>query len=154
VAVNCRVVPRAILGLTGSIVIDCRVAGVTVRVVVPEIPSIAAVMVVEPTARAVANPLEPAVLLIEATAPSDELQVTCVVRSCVEPSEYLPVAVNCWVVPRAILGLTGDTSMETRDTEVVAAPPPPPPHPAITTRNRTPKMILKRRLFMAPSFLC
>jgi hypothetical protein len=87
VAVNCRVVPRAILGLTGSIVIDCRVAGVTVRVVVPEIPSIAAVMVVEPTARAVANPLEPAVLLIEATAPSDELQVTCVVRSCFELSE-------------------------------------------------------------------
>ena len=64
----------------------------------------------------------------------------------------MPVAFSCVVVPRAMAGLTGDTSIETRVMEgaggvvpplppgsVAAAgllPPPPPPHPAIITKSK------------------
>lgn len=54
-----------------------RVAGVTVRVVFPEILPEVAVMVVVPVATAVARPL----LLTVATDALDELQATCVVMS-------------------------------------------------------------------------
>ena len=86
---------------------DTRVAAVTLRVVVPETLPNAAEMVVEPVPAEVARPLEPAALLIDATDPADELQVTCTVRSCTELSEKIPVAVNCLVTPKAIFGLTG-----------------------------------------------
>jgi hypothetical protein len=95
VAVNCRVVPSAILGLVGVTTMDTRVAGVTVRVVDPEILPELAVIAVEPAASALANPLEPAALLMVPTAVVAELQVTVVVRSCVVLSENVPVAVNC-----------------------------------------------------------
>jgi hypothetical protein len=41
-----------------------------------------------------------------AVAVLDELQVTCAVMSLVVESAYVPVAVNCLVVPRMIVGLT------------------------------------------------
>ena len=53
-------------------------------------------------------------LLIVAIVVLDELQVTCVVISRVVPSEYVPVAVNCWVAPAAMLGLAGVTAIEDR----------------------------------------
>ena len=40
-----------------------------------------------------------------------EAQVTEPVRSAVELSEYVPVAVNCWFAPAAIDGLAGVTAM-------------------------------------------
>ena len=86
---------------------EARVADVTVRVVVPETLSNAAEMVVEPVLTEVARPLEPAALLMVATDPADELQVTWDVRSCTELSEKIPVAVNCLVTPNARFGLTG-----------------------------------------------
>ena len=55
---------------------DARVADVTVRVVVPEIPPSVAETVVEPVPTEVARPLEPAALLMAATDPADKLQVT------------------------------------------------------------------------------
>ena len=82
-----------------------RVAGVTVRVVLPEILPKVAVMVVVPAARAVARPL----LLTVATEVFDEVQVTCGVRSRLVPSEYAPMAANFWVDPT---GMDGDTDME------------------------------------------
>jgi len=85
--VNCLVVPRAILGLAGVIAIETSVAAVTVNVVDPEIAPDVAEMVVEPVATEVANPFEPAALLMVATDDADELHVTVVVRLCVEPSE-------------------------------------------------------------------
>jgi hypothetical protein len=92
VAVNCRVVPRGTLGLAGVIVMEDRVAEVTVRVVLPETVPEVAVMVAVPVAMAVvAEPL----LLTVATNGLDELQVTCEVISWVVPSEKVPVAVNC-----------------------------------------------------------
>ena len=66
---------------------DTSVAGVTVSVVDPDTLPDAAVIVVEPAATGVANPLEPAALLIVATPVLDELQATAVVRFCVELSE-------------------------------------------------------------------
>ena len=79
----------------------------------PDIVPDVAVIVVEPTAAEVASPLEPAALLMAATPVADEFQVTAVVRSCVVLSEYVPVAVNCLVVPLTMLGLVGVTAMDT-----------------------------------------
>jgi hypothetical protein len=75
------------LGLVGVIAMDTSVAGVTVRVVDPDMLPDFAVIVVDPVATGVADPLEPAALLIVATSGLDELQVTAVVRSCVVLSE-------------------------------------------------------------------
>jgi hypothetical protein len=66
---------------------DVSVAGVTVRVVAPDMPPDVAVIVVDPVATAVVDPLELAALLIVATPVLDELQVTAVVRFCVVLSE-------------------------------------------------------------------
>jgi len=71
-------------------------------------------MVAMPPATAVARPLRS----ILATNVLDELQVTCAVVSWLVPSEYTPEAVNCWVNPTWILGLTGVTNTEDRVAEV------------------------------------
>jgi hypothetical protein len=81
------VVPRAILGFVGVTAMDTSVAEVTVIVAVPETLPDIALIVDEPVAIGVANPLEPAALLIAATEDEDDFQVTAVVRFCVEPSE-------------------------------------------------------------------
>lgn len=92
---------------------ETSVAGVTVRVVEPETLPDVAVIVVEPAATEVAIPLEPVALLIEAAPVLEELQLTDAVISCVVLSENVPVAVNCCVVPFAMLGLVGVTVMAT-----------------------------------------
>jgi hypothetical protein len=91
VAVNCCFVPFAILGLAGVIEMEPSVAGVTVSVEDPDTPPDTAVIVQEPAAVAVASPE----LLIVETPVLDELQVAEAVRSWVELSENVPVAVNC-----------------------------------------------------------
>jgi len=83
------------LGLAGVIATETSVAGDTVSVVDPDRVPDVAVIVVEPAATGVASPIEPVALLIAEIAVDDELQFTVVVRFCVEPSEYVPVAVNC-----------------------------------------------------------
>jgi hypothetical protein len=75
------------LGLVGVIVMDTSVAEVTVSVVDPDMLPDVAVTVVEPADAEVANPLEPAALLMAATAVADELQFTTAVKSCVVLSE-------------------------------------------------------------------
>jgi spore maturation protein SpmB len=116
-AVNCWLNPTGILGLTGATAMEDKVAGVTVKVVLPMIlPKVptpkpaeeVAAMVTVPAARPVARP----VLFTVPTDIFDELQVTCVVISWLVPSEYVPMAVNCWLNPTGILGLTGATAME------------------------------------------
>src|SRR5207253_2111344 len=72
-----------------------------------------ALIVVVPMLAPVARPLLPAALLTVATFALDEAHVTVAVRSCVEPSVYVPVAVNCCVVPAAMDGLVGVTARET-----------------------------------------
>ncbi len=69
------------LGLDGLIAKDTSVAGVTVRVVDPEMPPDVAVIVVVPAAAEVASPFEPVVLLIDATPVLDEFQAAVDVKS-------------------------------------------------------------------------
>ena len=84
IAENCRVVPDAVLALTGVTLMAASVAEDTVSVVPPETAPDLAVIVAEPAATDIARPLDPAELLIAATVMSDELQVTDAVRSWVE----------------------------------------------------------------------
>ena len=121
VAVNCCVEPVVREQRGGVTAIEINIAGVTVKRVDPDLPPTVAVMVVDPTATGVANPFEPPALLMAATDAADEPQVTAVVKLCVEPSEYVPVAVNCWLVPSAILGLDGAIARETRVAGVIVS---------------------------------
>lgn len=118
VAENCCVVRGAILaGADGDTVIDdtCDV----VSVVVPEMPLETAVIVVVPmVAVAVARPREPAALLMVATPVFDESHVADVVMFTMLPSENVPVAISCTVVPGAMLESAGDTDRETSVTSV------------------------------------
>jgi hypothetical protein len=69
-----------------------------------------AMMLALPTPTPEASPA----LLMVANDVGVELQVTALVRSCVLLSLYVPVAVNCWLVPFAIEGLAGVTDKESR----------------------------------------
>jgi len=105
--------------LAGVTAIEFSTALVTVSVVFPDVEVIGSVAVIvvvsEPEeASAVASPLEPAALLIVATGKDEELHVTSDVIFSVVKSEKVPVAVNCCVLPFAMLGLTGVTSREVR----------------------------------------
>src|ERR1700729_2008196 len=82
----------------------------------------AAPIEVVPTPAAVASPLEAAALLTDAIVVSDEVHVTDAVRFCVELSVYVPVAVNCWVVPSVMLGLSGVIAMDTSVAAVTVNP--------------------------------
>jgi hypothetical protein len=129
VAVNCLVVPRAMRGLVGVTWSEFSVAEVTVSVVLPETVPDVAVMVVEPAVAAVARPLEPCALLIVAIVAADELQVTDAVISWLVLSEKIPVAMNCLVIPSAMLGLVGatwiDASVDVVTVSVVLPETPP-----------------------------
>jgi hypothetical protein len=109
VAVNCCVSPLDTLGLPGVTAMEASTAGVTVSVVLPDtVPEVAEIVVV-PTATVVARP--PAAMV--AVAVLVDAQVTEAVRSCVAPSVYVPVAVNCGAIPLATVGLAGVTAIET-----------------------------------------
>lgn len=113
VAVNCWVVPRAIAGLAGVMAMETRAAAVTVSVVEPAIEPEVAVMVVDPGATLVARPWLPEALLIVAIPAVAELHCTVCVMFWVLPSVNVPVAVNCWVVPKGRVGMAGVTAIET-----------------------------------------
>ncbi len=108
VAVNCCVAPASTEGFEGVTLIEVNAGGVTVSTVEPLMEFWAAAIVVVPTEFAAANPK----LLIVAAAELDDDQSTWLLRSCVLLSEYLPVAVNCCVVPTASDGFAGLTVME------------------------------------------
>ena len=106
---------------------------VTLSVVNAEVLPNTAVIVVVPTETEVATPLEPAALLIVATDISDEVQVTDVVRSFVEWSEYEPVAANCLFVPIEMLGFGGATVIDTSVAGVGTGPELEPPLQPVTS---------------------
>ena len=81
--------------MAGMTTMDASTTCVTVRPVEPLIEPEVAEIVVLPMPTPVANPP----LVIVAAAVFVELQVTELVRFCVLPSLYVPVAVNCWVAP-------------------------------------------------------
>ncbi len=105
--------PSAIEGLAGFTAIDTRAAAVTVSVVIPETVPELAEIVAMPVLTLVASPLEPDVLLMVAMVASEELQCAVAVRSCVDLSVNVPVAVNCCVVPSGIEGMAGVIAIDT-----------------------------------------
>ena len=105
-----------LVGLAGVTEMDATAADVSV--VEPEMVPDVAVIVVEPVVTAVASPLAPWESPMVATPVFDELHVTEAVRFWEVLSENNPCAVNCVVVPGAILLLAGVTVMETRETGV------------------------------------
>ena len=109
VAVNCFVVPTAIVEFAGVTAIEARVAALTVREALPETPPEVALIVVLPVPTAADNPAE----LTVATPCAEEDHVT-EVSNCVLPSSKLPTALNCSVVPTAIEGVAGLTAIESR----------------------------------------
>jgi hypothetical protein len=108
VAVNCCVVPLAIDGFAGVTAMETSVGGVTVSVVEPVTPFSVAEIEEVPVATAVARPP----VLMVATEVVADAHITLLVRFCVELSLYVPVAVNCWVVPLAMDGLVGVTAID------------------------------------------
>ena len=88
--------------------------GEVVRVADPVMLPEAALIMVEPCVRVeVTSPSEPGLLLTSATAVFEELQVTDMFTMRKELSENVPVAMNCIVVPGAMLAATGVTESET-----------------------------------------
>ncbi len=125
VAVNCCVCPAARVAEEGLMVMVVTTALVTVAVVVVVTLPAAAVMVVVPVWAATRLP----VALTEAVEVEELDHVTELVRFCVLPSVKVPVAVSCWLVPAARLGLTGVIARELRAAlvtvmEEVAVEPP------------------------------
>jgi hypothetical protein len=60
-------------------------------------------------------------LLIVATAGVAEIHVTSLVRLWVELSEYVPVAINCSLMPAAMLGAGGVIAIATKTAGVTAS---------------------------------
>jgi hypothetical protein len=115
-AVNGSSVPFAIVGFVGLTWIEFSTAAVTVTVTEPAsmvVGSVAETTAV-PTATALTSPSEPAAFETLATPDAVELHVSVVVRSLVVPSLYVPIARRGSVVPFAIVGSLGDTSIATR----------------------------------------
>ena len=112
-AVNCFVCPRATDGFAGVTAILVKEGAVTVRDVDPLMLFRVAVTVTAPWATEVARPEDATV----AIAAELLVHVTEEVRSWVVPFEYVPVAVICFVRPRATLELDGVTDMLERVAE-------------------------------------
>jgi hypothetical protein len=109
-AVNLMDVPFAILGLAGFTVIETKCAVETVSPVEPLTEPKRALIVVPPVATLVARPCA----LMVAAAELDDDQMTVEVRSWVLLSLNTPMAVNCFVVPTAMVEFAGVTDTETR----------------------------------------
>lgn len=107
VAVNCLLVPTAMLEFAGVTAIETNVAAVTVSVALPLTSPEAAEMVATPAPTPLANPEEST----EAVPVAVDDQVTDV-SNCVLPSSKVPVAVNCWSVPCAMDATFGLTAIE------------------------------------------
>jgi len=104
VAPNDSFVPGAIVLPTGVTEMETRVAFDTVSVIDALIEPTVAVIVVVPGDSPFASPL---LVPIFATPVFDDVQVACVVRSCVLPSLKVPIAENCRLVVGAIVESPG-----------------------------------------------
>jgi hypothetical protein len=85
---------------------------VVLAVSAPEV----AEMVIEPSVRAVTSPPE----AIDTTRLFEEAQVTEAVISCTVPSENVPLAVNCWSVPRDKTASWGAIASESKVGRIAA----------------------------------
>ena len=105
---NCCTLPAGTDGFTGVTAMETRRGAVTVSGVEPETFPCLAEIVVLPCVEVEAKPDA----LIVATVVFEDAQVTLPVIFCIEPSEYVPVAVNCWPFPAGTDGLAGVTAMD------------------------------------------
>jgi hypothetical protein len=92
---------------------DTMAACPTLRVVALETEPKVAVIVVMPCAALVARPALLVSLLTIATCTEEEFHVTVAVMSFELPSVYVPLARNCCVVPKAIVGACGVIAIDT-----------------------------------------
>jgi len=123
-AANCSVLPKGIFELEGVMVIEDKIAGVTASAADGELTeSKLAEMKVVPVLTDVTSPLVVAVLLIVATPVFDDVHVAHVVRLWPAPSARVPEAVNCCVVPLAMLAVAGLTAIDITGEEMSAAVP-------------------------------
>ena len=106
---NCWLTPFGNERLSGVTEMLTMAAGVTESVADPEIETDFAVIVVVPEVPLTATPLAP----IVATEGVEDIHDTEVVMTLVVPSVYVPVAMNCWDVPRAIEADAGEIAMDT-----------------------------------------
>jgi hypothetical protein len=88
-------VPRGTEGFVGVTLIETNPAAVTDRFVLPDIAPDVAWIDVNPMPVEAARPA----VLIVATAVDEEPHLTVDVKFCVLLLEYVPVAVNCCVLP-------------------------------------------------------
>src|ERR1700691_2112106 len=120
VAANCWLVPLAIDALPGLTDNDTNTGAVTAKLAEPVMVPEVAVIVVVPGARLVAKPA----LVTVAIVVADEVHVT-VVRVCVVPLLYVPVAVNCCFSPAGIDGDAGVTAIDVSTAAVTVSVAPP-----------------------------
>ena len=109
VAVHCCVVPAGTDAFAGVTAIDTSVGGVIVNVVDPLIDPDVAWIVVFPCDTLVANPVP----FIVAALAFEEDHNAELVKFCLLPSVYVPIAVNCCVVPAGTDGFAGVTAIDT-----------------------------------------
>jgi hypothetical protein len=102
--------PAGTEAVAGVTEIELSTAAVTARVADPLTAPEVAVMVAVPVATPAANPP----LFIVATELEDEVQVTLLVKFCVVLLLYVPVAVNCCVLPAATVAEAGVTEILVR----------------------------------------
>jgi hypothetical protein len=114
IALNCCFSPAGTDGDAGVTAIEASTAAVTLSVAEPWMVPNVAVTVAVPFATLVANPP----LLTVAIAGADEVHVAVLVKFCVVPLLYVPVAVNCSVYPAATDAVPGVTAIETNTAAV------------------------------------
>ena len=102
--------PFAIEAVAGVTDIEISTGVVTVSVAEAVIKPEVALMFATPKPIPVDDP--PVAMV--ATAVAAELQFTVLVKSCVLPSLYIPVAMNCWLMPFAIDAVAGVIERETK----------------------------------------
>jgi hypothetical protein len=113
-AMNCWDPPTGIEAVPGVMLIDVRVAFVTVSDAVPTCPANAAEMVVVPGCTPVARPAVDCTLLMVAIPELDDVQVAKPVRSCWSPLLKVPIALNRSWKPAATFVVCGVTCTEVR----------------------------------------
>ena len=120
VAVNVTVSPTPMDAALGATVTKATGGGVTVMAAVPDFPSLVAVIVADPAATPVTNPVP------ETLATASLPLVQPIVRPVsAAPPGLFTVAASCTVDPAASDAALGVTSTDATDTGGVPSPPPP-----------------------------
>jgi hypothetical protein len=120
IAMYCCVSPLATDCVAGLTAIETRAAAVAVSVAVPEMPDTGSVAVttLAPRLTDVARPAGIVGAFATLIEPLEEAHVALFVRTCVDLSLYVPVAVSCRNVPKGRLAVLGVIATDTRIAEV------------------------------------